>query len=161
MRRSVFCWRGKSADWQQATAYVSLTRLFMRLLIVNLVRLKMSVIVQHLFHYYHETVVKEFPKLDILVTTSLLLILWVNDLNKLAVIWKNWYTVNSVEIYEALVRNKSVSNQTACCWSTRQMCTTSLNMSEICVGKSFDYTKLQIVQISFGMSAFKVTVKQK
>jgi len=36
-RRSVFCW-GENADWQEAIAYVSLTRLFMRLLIVNLVK---------------------------------------------------------------------------------------------------------------------------
>lgn len=78
---------GENADWQQAAAYVSLTRLFMRLLIVNLVKTPDE---RELDTYSSistgETVVKVFWKLGILVITSLLLllILWINDLKKLS-----------------------------------------------------------------------------
>lgn len=67
---------GETADWQQAAAYVSLTRLFMRLLIVNLVKTPDEC---ELDTYSSvsigKTVVKVFWKLGILVMTSLLLLL--------------------------------------------------------------------------------------
>lgn len=77
-------------------------------------------------------------------------------------------TVNSVEIYEALVTKKSISMQTAFCWSTRQICVTNLNMSEICVGKSLALTQnsrsrgflLEWLAAEWCDTSFKVTVKR-
>ncbi len=125
----------------------------MRLLIVNLVPLQMSVRVQHLFHCYRETVVKELPKLSVLVLTwlLLLLILWVNGLNKL------WYDISHtntgpLSIAYIFMKHLTQQSQFKCLVYEANLYDQlehEWNLSEEIFSP---YTKLQIAWITFGMT---------
>lgn len=144
-RRSIFCWGKKR--WLTTGYCLHLTDSFVYAFIDRKPRYtpdecEIATLIPLLSRNCGQGIPKiNYISVDITIIITHTLSKW----SEQTLIWHCAYkyrsTVNSVEIYEARVTKKSISKQTAFCWSTRQICVTNLKMSEICVGKSLALTQ--------------------